>query len=147
MSKRIGVVIMAVALALYIFFVGQRGVIMLSTGEPIAIAMGVALLVLPVIGAWALWRELAFGRSAERLGRALEAEGGLPEDSVEVYPSGRVHKDAGDSLFPKYRDAVQGAPDNWQAWYRLGLVYDAAGDRTRARQAIRKAISVEKTTR
>ncbi|MBV0895236.1 hypothetical protein [Microbacterium sp. NC79] len=144
MSNRIGAAIMAAVLALYIVFVAQRGVIMLSTGEPVAIAMGVALLVLPVIGAWALWREVQFGRHADRLGRVLEAEGALPQEDVAVYPSGRPRKEAGDELFPRYRAEVEAHPDDWRCWYRLGLVYNAAGDRTRARQAIRKAIAIEK---
>ncbi|MGF3053459.1 hypothetical protein ACQUSY_05770 [Microbacterium sp. YY-03] len=144
MSNRIGAVIMAVVLALYIVFVAQRGVIMLSTGDPIAIAMGVALLALPLIGAWALWREVQFGRHSQRLGNVLEAEGALPQEDVATYPSGRPRKEAGDELFPRYRAEVEANPDDWRAWYRLGLVYDAAGDRTRARQAIRKAIAIEK---
>ena len=144
MSSRIGAAIMAAVLALYIIFVAQRGVIMLSTGDPVAIAMGVALLVLPVIGAWALWRELQFGRHSDRLGRVLEAEGQLPNERVAVHPSGRPRKEAGDELFPRYRAEVEAEPQNWRAWYRLGLVYNAAGDRTRARQAIRKAIAIER---
>ncbi len=144
MTNRIGAIIMAVVLALYIIFVAQRGVIMLSTGDPIAIAMGVALLVLPLIGAWALWREVQFGRHSERLGRVLESEGALPDEEVAVYPSGRPRKEAGDELFPRYRAEVEADPTNWRSWYRLGLVYNAAGDRPRARQAIRQAITLEK---
>lgn len=144
MTNRVGAVIMAAVLALYIIFVAQRGVIMLSTGDPIAIAMGVALLVLPLIGAWALWRELQFGRHSDRLGRVLEAEGALPEEQVALHPSGRPKKQAGDELFPRYRADVEANPDDWRAWFRLGLVYNAAGDRPRARQAIRQAIAIEK---
>lgn len=144
MTNRIGAVIMAAVLALYIIFVAQRGIIMLSTGDPVAIAMGVALLVLPLIGSWALWREMQFGRHSDRLGRLLEAEGGLPQEEIAVHPSGRPRKEAGDELFPRYRADVEAHPDEWRAWYRLGLVYNAAGDRTRARQAIRKAIAIEK---
>ena len=144
MTNRIGAIVMAVVLALYIVFVAQRGVIMLSTGDPIAVTMGIALLVLPLIGAWALWREVQFGRHSDRLGRVLEAEDALPHEEVAVYPSGRPRKDAGDELFPQYRADVEANPTDWRSWFRLGLVYDAAGDRPRARQAIRKAISLEK---
>lgn len=145
MKTRIAVIVMALALALYIFFVAQRGVIMVQSGDPLGITMGVALLVLPLIGAWALWRELRFGRDAQRLGETLANEGALPDEQVDVHPSGRPKKEDGDRIFPKYRAAVEEHPNDWRSWYRLGVVYDAAGDRTRARQAIRKAISVEKT--
>ncbi|WP_261166137.1 hypothetical protein [Microbacterium sp. Marseille-Q6965] len=147
MRARIGVAIMAAALLLYIWLVGLRAVALLGTGEPVAIAMGVAMLVLPAIAVWALGRELWFGARAERLGARLEAEGALPDDSVAVRPSGRVERADGDAVFPRYRAEVEAHPDDWRAWYRLGLAYDAAGDRTRARAAIREAIRREKTDR
>lgn len=143
MTARIGVAVMAVLLALYIVLVAQRAWLLLVSGEPVAIAMGVALVVLPVIAAWALGRELWFGVRAERLARRLEAEGGLPEEPVSVRPSGRVMRDDADALFPTYRADVQAHPDDWRAWYRLGLAYDASGDRKRAREAVRQAIQLE----
>ena len=48
-----------------------------------------------------------------------------------------------DAVFPTYRAAVEANPDDWRAWYRLGLAYDAAGDRRRAREAVRRAIRLE----
>lgn len=141
MTTRIGVGIVAIALALYIILVGQRAWIMLTSGSAVGVAMGVALTILPLIAAWALGRELLFGRAAARLGRQLEHEGGLPPEEVSVRPSGRVAREDGDALFPTYRDAVEEHPEDWRTWYRLGLVYDAAGDRRRARGAIREAIS------
>ena len=68
MSARIGVAVMAVLLALYIVLVGQRGWLLLQSGDPVGIAMGVALFVLPLVAVWALGRELWFGVRAERVG-------------------------------------------------------------------------------
>lgn len=144
MITKIGVGIVALALALYLVFAGQRAVIMLTSGEPVGIAMGIALVVLPAVGAWALVRELLFGGAASRLGKRLESEGGLPPEEVHVKPSGRVEREDADALFPKYRAEVEAAPDDWRTWYRLGLVYDAAGDRRRAREAVRKAIALSR---
>lgn len=143
MSARIGVTVMAVALLIYIVLVAQRAWLLVTSAEPVGIAMGIALVVLPVIAAWALGRELWFGVRAERLGRRLEAEGALPSDDVTVRPSGRVVREDADALFPAYRSAVQNQPDDWRAWYRLGLAYDAAGDRRRARAAVRQSIRLE----
>ncbi|PWC07211.1 tetratricopeptide repeat protein [Mycetocola zhujimingii] len=140
MTTRIGVVVMAALLALYLVLVGQRAVFFIATGEPVAIAIGVALFVLPVVGVWALTREILFGVRAERLGRLLESNGELPDDELPVRPSGRVERDAADEVFPRYQAAVEAAPTDWKAWYRLGLAYDGAGDRRRARSAIREAI-------
>lgn len=138
---------MAVALLLYIVLVAQRAWLLLVSADALGIAMGAALVVLPVVAAWALGRELWFGVRAERLGRRLHAEGGLPADPVSVRPSGRVVRADADSLFPAYRSAVQNEPDNWRAWYRLGLAYDAAGDRRRARAAVRRSIRLESAER
>lgn len=139
---RIGVVIMTAALVIYIIIAGGRAVAFVQSGEPVGIAMGCALIVLPLIAVWALGRELWFGARADRLGRRLEEEGALPDDDVAVSRSGRVQRSEGEAVFPKYRAAVEAAPEDWRAWYRLGLAYDAAGDRRRARESIRKAISL-----
>jgi cytochrome c-type biogenesis protein CcmH/NrfG len=147
MTARIGVAIMAALLALYIVLVGQRAWLLMVSGDPVGVAMGVGLIVLPVIAAWALGRELWFGVRAQQLGRRLESEGGLPADEVELRPSGRVRREDGDALFPAYRADVEAHPDDWRAWYRLGLAYDAAGDRRRAREAVRTAIRLESADR
>lgn len=147
MSARIGVAVMAALLALYIILVSQRAVLLIASGDGVGIAMGVALIVLPLLAGWALGRELWFGVRAEQLGRRLDSEGGLPADEVAVRPSGRVMRDEGDALFPRYRAAVEADPDDWRAWYRLGLAYDAAGDRRRAREAVRSAIRLERASR
>ena len=55
-------------------------------------------------------------------------------------PSGRVDKAAADARFGVYAEEVQADPDSWQAWYRLGIGYDDARDRKRARSAMRTAI-------
>jgi cytochrome c-type biogenesis protein CcmH/NrfG len=144
MRSRIAVIVMAVLLGLYLVLVGQRAVLFVLTGEPVAIAIGVALIVLPIVGAWALTRELLFGFAAERLGRRLESDGALPTEEFAARPSGRLDRDAVDAAFPAYRTAVEQAPEDWRAWYRLGLAYDGAGDRRRARAAVREAIRLER---
>ncbi|HWM15012.1 MAG TPA: hypothetical protein VNP97_00330 [Microbacterium sp.] len=143
MSARIGVAVMAVLLGLYIVLVAQRAWLLLTSGEPVAIAMGVGLVVLPVVAVWGLGRELWFGVRAQQLARRLEAEGRLPDEQVGVRPSGRVLREDADALFPAYKADAEAHPDDWRAWYRLGLAYDASGDRRRARGAVRRAIRLE----
>lgn len=145
MKARAGVAVMAALLVLYIVLVAQRAWLLLTSGQIIGVAMGVALIVLPVIAGWALWRELAFGRGAERLATRLEGEGGLPTEEMDVRVSGRPDRAQADAVFPHYRADVEAHPDDWRAWFRLGLAYDGAGDRRRAREAIRRAIALEKT--
>lgn len=140
----VGVAIMSALLVLYFVFAGVRGVALIASGTPVAAAMGVALLVLPLIGVWALLRELRFGREATRLADRLDADGLLPEELIRSTPSGRPLREDADAAFPRYRDAAEADPSSWVAWMRLGVVYDAAGDRKRARGAIRQAISLER---
>lgn len=147
MSTRIGVAAMAALLALYIALVAQRAWLLLTSGQPIGVVMGIALVVLPLIAAWALWRELAFGFGTQRLARLLEAQHDLPAEQIDVRPSGRPDRAQAEALFPSYRDDVEAHPDDWRAWFRLGLAYDGAGDRSRAREAMRTAIALEKSAR
>lgn len=138
----IGVVTMSVLLALYFVYVGIRAFALLRSGSAIAVTMGAAMLVLPLIGVWALLRELQFGRQSTVLADRLAAEGLMPNEPVEVLPSGRPDRIQADAAFPRYRAEAEADPESWQAWMRLGIVYDACGDRKRARRAIREAISL-----
>ena len=140
MRTRIAVVIMAALLALYLVFAVRYGFLLIGVGQLVPVAIGVALLVLPVVGAWAMVAELLFAVRADRLAKRLEDEGGMPSERVPVSPSGRVDRAAADALFPSYRAAVDADPESWRAWFRLGLAYDASGDRRRARWATRTAI-------
>lgn len=145
MKGKIAVVVMAVLLVFYLVLVGVRAVLFIQSGEPVGIIIGLALLILPLIGFWALAREVAFGIRSERLVRQLDDLGGLPSADLPVRPSGRPYRDAADEQFPAAQAEVQAEPENWHAWLRLGLAYDASGDRKRARGAIRTAIALERS--
>ena len=140
MTVRIGVAVMAALLLLYIVLVAQRAWLFLISGDPVGIAMGGALALLPLLALWALARELWFGHRAAQLGSRLQHEGGLPDVQVAIRPSGRVIRTEADAVFEQYRQAVRVDQHDWRAWYRLGIAYDAAGDRRRGRSAIRQAI-------
>ncbi|MHA7222657.1 hypothetical protein ACX80S_10115 [Arthrobacter sp. RHLT1-20] len=127
-------------LVFYLVVSFQRSVLLMTDENPMAKAIGVAYLALPVIGAWALLRELLFGVRTEQMARILEAEGGLPEDNLPRTPAGRIIREAADAEFEKYRVETEAAPENWRSWFRLSCAYDAAGDRKRARASMRDAV-------
>ena len=137
---------MVVLLAIYLAFIVQYAIVLLGIDEPIAKGMGLALIVLPLVGAWALAAELLFAFRAERLLRVLREEGGLPDDDLPRLPSGRIDPDAADVVFPRYQAEAEAQPESWRAWLRLGLAYDASADRKRARWAMREAIRLERAT-
>jgi hypothetical protein len=144
---KIAGLVMAALLALYLVVVVQYAIVLLGTDEPAGRAMGVALLVLPIVGAWALAAELVFAFRAERLLGMLRAEGGLPVDDLPRLPSGRPDHEAADAQFPLYQAEAEVSPQSWRAWFRLSLAYDASGDRTRARWAMRESIRLERAER
>ncbi|MCR8671342.1 hypothetical protein NWP09_09360, partial [Agrococcus sp. HG114] len=78
---------MAAVLALYVVLAGSRAVQFIATGEPVAIAVGIALVVFFVVGAWALVREVLFGMQLDRAVRELAAAGGMPAP-LPATPSG-----------------------------------------------------------
>lgn len=144
MKGRIAVVFMAILLVFYLVLMGWRAVLFVQSGEPLGIMIGIALIVLPIIGFWALVREINFGFRSERLVKMLDEQGGLPVEELTLRPSGRPNRAEADAEFPRYRAEIDAAPRDWRAWLRLGLAYDASGDRKRARGAIRTAIALER---
>ena len=147
MSARFGALLLAAVLVLYIVLVGQRAWLLLVSGAPLGIAIGVVLIVFPLLAAWALARELWFGFRAEQIAKRLESEDDLPDEAIAVRPSGRPLREDAAGLFPAYREAVEADPENWRGWFRLALAYDGAGDRKRARAAVRAAIRLEAAER
>ncbi|MBC2879531.1 MULTISPECIES: tetratricopeptide repeat protein [Streptomyces] len=133
---------LAAVLVVYFVLVGSRGVMLIEQGTAITVAFGVAVLILPFIGAWFLYQTTKFARDANRLARELEAEGGLPVDELERTPSGRVDRDSADAVFARRRAETEAAPDDWRSWFRLAVAYHDARDTPRARKAMQRAIAL-----
>lgn len=144
MKGRWAAIVMAAVLVMYLVLVTQTSFRLFAVDAPIAKALGVALVVLPLLGGWALIVELLFGIRSQRLAQVLATESALPADSLPKRASGRPDRAAADARFPAYQAAVEAEPDSWRAWFRLGMAYDASGDRRRARQSIRRAIELER---
>jgi hypothetical protein len=142
MRTKAVIAVLVVILVFYAVLIGAKGVAFIASGDPVAVVLGVGVLVLPVLGLALVWREIVFGRRSAELAAALEAEGGLPVDDLPRRPSGRVERSAADEAFSSRQAEVEAQPDSWRAWYRLALAYDDAGDRSRARAAVRRAIEL-----
>lgn len=112
----------------------------IAASEPLAKVIGVAALVIPLVGAWILIREILFGARTQKMAGILESEGLLPEDALPRTPAGRIVKAAADEDFVQYKEEAEANPESWKSWHRLALAYDAAGDRRRARESMRTAI-------
>ena len=141
MITKIWVGLMLALTLFYVFTLLGRGIILLQEPSLIAVAMGLAILVLPLVALWALFAELQFGLKAQRLSRRLIALD-IPGLDLDLRASGRATKDSANKELERIQDAVTKDPKNWSLWFQLGEAHDAAGERKNARAAIRKAIQL-----
>ncbi|MEY4740807.1 MAG: hypothetical protein RL402_332 [Actinomycetota bacterium] len=138
MSAKIWALVMTALAVIYVVLLGQKAVLLILDNNWVAKAMGLALLVLPIVAAWAILTEVKFGIDAERLAKTNS----LPELQLELRPSGRATKESAQVEFERIKALVSQDLENWELWFRLGECYDASGDRKLARKSIRKAIKL-----
>jgi hypothetical protein len=142
MRAKITYLVTAAVLVFYFVLVGSRGVMLIQDGRLLTVTFGVAVLVLPVIGLWFLWKNTQFVRKANQLAAELEAEGGLPVDELKRLPSGRIDRDSADEVFAKRKAETEACPGDWRCWFRLAVAYHDARDTPRARKAMQRAIAL-----
>ena len=116
-------------------------------GQVLLLQLSVLLLV--VVGCVLVAGEVKLGADSARLAKRLEAEGGLPYDPPDVtrLASGRLEKADADRIFEQRKAVVEAEPDDWRGWWRLAAAYGDARDNRRGRQAMRRAVSLERAER
>ena len=146
-TVRIQLLIAFLCAAMLVYFVllGRMAFGMIGSGRVAAVGLGVAVLIMPFIGLWAMIATLRAGFAHQKLAR-LAAEDGMELDvsALPRRPSGRIEHDAADALFATVRADVEADPDDWRHWYRLARAYDYAGDRRRAREAMKTALELHR---
>lgn len=143
----LGALAVLALLLLYLVLVGQRAFALLRSGTGVGVVLGAAILLIPALTVWFLGREVSQARAVDRLTARLADEGGLEVDDLPRSPAGRIDRETARERFDDVRALVEADPEDWRGWYRLGWAYDAAGDRRRAREALRHAVRLERTTR
>jgi len=138
-ASLVGAVALTVLLGLYVWLVAARAVALLRTGAPVGIALGAGVLLLPLLGVWSIVREWRLAVDVQHMADELAAVGALRVDDLPRSPGGRIDRTAAGAQFEVTRAEVEAVPDDWGSWYRLAFAYDAAGDRRRAREALRTA--------
>ena len=135
---------MCLALTLYLILLGHTAVILISSDRIAAVGLGIALLILPALGLWTMFVTLRAGFTHQRLARLIAADGmELDVSALPLRRSGRIQRSAADALFDAVRHELRDDPDDWRRWYRLARAYDYAGDRRRAREAMKKAVVLQ----
>jgi hypothetical protein len=144
-ARRVAVIVALVGALLFYFVVlGSRGITMIQDGRATSIGLGIGLLILPFLGLWIVVATLRAGLAHQHLAKRIFDEG----RELDVYdlprrPSGRIEREAADTLFAQVKAEWEADPDNWRSSYRLARAYDYAGDRGRARDTMRRAVRLE----
>lgn len=142
MRAKITYFLTATVLVVYFVLVGSRGVMLIQQGTALTVTFGAAVLILPLIGIWFLWKNTQFVSKANQLAAKLDAEGGLPVDELVRTPGGRIDRDSADAVFAKRRAETEDSPGDWRCWFRLAVAYHDARDTPRARKAMQRAIAL-----
>jgi hypothetical protein len=141
------IALMCVAMLAYFVLLGRMAVALIGSGRGAAVGLGLAVLIMPFIGLWVMVATLRSGFAHQKLARLIAADGmELDTSALPRRPSGRIERDAADELFATVRTEVETDPDDWRRWYRLARAYDYAGDRRRAREAMKTAVQLEGRT-
>ncbi|BCK54517.1 hypothetical protein [Nocardia wallacei] len=139
---------LVLALAFYFVLLGRIAVELIRSGGVAAVAIGVGVLILPILGVWIVATSIRAALAHQRLARRMHEEGGeLDVTDLPRRPSGRIEKAAADALFEQVRGEWEADPENWRTNYRAARAYDYAGDRTRARETMRRAVALERLER
>ena len=145
---KLAIGIIVAALAVYFVVLGRQAVSLMRDGSPGLFVMGVAVMVLPLLGVWMVYATLRSTLTHDRLARRIFDEGATMDLSeLPKRPSGRVERDAADELFARYKLEWEADPDNWRTNYQLARAYDVAGDRGRARKIMHRAVALESAER
>ncbi|MFE9554350.1 hypothetical protein ACFYOD_12815 [Streptomyces sp. NPDC006703] len=145
MRAKITYIITAAVLVFYFVLAGSRGAMLIEQGTWITVTMGVAVLILPLIGIWFLWANTRFVTKANKLAAELDAEGGLPVDELVRTAGGRIDRDSADAVFARRKAETEDAPNDWRCWFRLAVAYQDARDTPRARKAMQRAIALRES--
>jgi len=142
------IVAICIALAVYFVLLGQRGIQLIQDGGGAAIGLGIGVLILPFLGLWLVIATLRAGFTHQRLAQQIHDEGlAVDASSLPKLPSGRIERAAADELFAQIKVDWEADPDNWKQNFRLARAYDYAGDRSRARETMRRAVELERRSR
>ncbi|MFQ6331463.1 hypothetical protein ACLMAL_35795 [Nocardia sp. CWNU-33] len=136
---------LVVVLGFYFLLLGRISVSLIGSGDVAAIVIGIGVLILPLLGVWMVVATVRAALSHQHLARRIHDEGlELDTSALPRRPSGRIEREAADALFDRVKQEWEADPDNWRVSYRLARAYDYAGDRTRARETMRRAVALER---
>ncbi|MEC3954237.1 hypothetical protein VMT65_14455 [Nocardia sp. CDC153] len=147
--KRVGfIAALVLVLGFYFVLLGRIAIDLIASGKGAAIGLGIGVLILPLLGVWLVVSSVRAALAHQRLARRMHEEGGeLDVSELPRRPSGRIEKAAADRLFEQVKQEFEADPENWRSNYRAARAYDYAGDRSRAREMMKRAVELERAER
>jgi hypothetical protein len=132
MAKRISLILTAILLV-YLGFTVLRGLDFLSVDDPAVQALGIAVLILPILGAILIYREIKFGKLSYLMGQTI-SDNYLPTNDL----TDEQKRDYLDLAIERAKSQME----NWQAWYSVALAYDLLKERKLAREAMKYSVEL-----
>jgi len=132
MARRIAI-ILSLILSVYLFFAASRGLDLLRAEDSGVKALGLAVLILPLLGVIVVIREIRFGRTSYQMGQTIN-ESYLPMSDL----TDDEKKINLDQVIARAKNELT----SWQAWYSVALAYDLLNERKLAREAMRHSVEL-----
>lgn len=101
--------------------------------DPAVKALGISVLILPLIGTILVFREIRFGRLSYQMGQLIDISY-LPTNGM----SDELKQANLDSAIEKAKTEMS----SWQAWYSVALAYDLVSERKLAREAMHYSVEL-----
>lgn len=130
--QRVVVVVLVAITAAFCWGLGWIAWGFVRSGGVVGWGLALATLILLGLTVWVTWREVLFGMASAELARQA--------------PRLQVEADAR-TEFERARTQAESTPEDWRAWFRLSMAYEALRDRRHARDAMGRAITLERAQR
>ncbi len=132
MAKRIAFAL-GVVLAVYMLFSALRGIDLIQSGDLAAQIMGVAVVLIPVVASYLIYREVRFGYATARIGKAMDES---------LLPTFGMTTEQESAYLDAALESARADESSWSRWYCVAIGYDLNNDRKRARESMRQAIAL-----
>jgi hypothetical protein len=140
MKTKILLIVISVLSLGYISLSVLRAIQLQSYEDATGVLWQIGIVVIAGLSFGLIVREIVFGIQMQKLARIMNDEQRLLPDTLKKLPSGRTERNDADARFLEVKAEVERFPEQWQGWFRLGLAYDEAGDRRRARESMRRSL-------
>lgn len=148
MRQKLFVGVLVLITAAYCWGLGWIAWGFVRAGSAVGYGLALGVVILLALTIWVIWREVLFGAAAGELARDYSPPtDAVPDDPRAEFEAARAAVQSGEDRSAHGEDSEQGAGQDWSAWFRLALAYDALRDRKNARMATRRAIGARRAAR